>query len=78
MKIIFEQPEPKSPTKGAWSKIDEKALYSKKIIVGDGFRSKAFRFPEETVSMRPEVARRKEAARIRIETMRANFAKYRA
>lgn len=76
--ITFELPEPKSATKGAWNKIDEKSLYTKKVVMGDGFRSKAFRFPEETVSMRPEVARRKEMARIRIEEMRANFAKYRA
>lgn len=78
MKIIFEQPEPKSATKGAWAKIDEKALYSKKVVVGERFRSKAFRFPEETVSMRPEVAMRKEATRLRIAAMRANFAKYRS
>ena len=76
--ITFQQPELKSATKGAWAKIDEKALYSKKNVIGDGFRSKVFRFPEETVSMRPEVAKRKEATRLRIAGMRASFAKYRS
>ena len=63
-------PEEKSPTKGAWMAIHEKAPYSKKQIKCGPGRSLVFRHPEERTLISPKTLARKVATAAKIEGLK--------